>query len=254
MDASVVAPDAGPLLSDESVLALATTHKYIAGGYLKDFDAPVLEETMRAAYARMRDEELIAPRAPGRLEKIAIPGADEGLLVLAGEARDRGAIIFLHGWGGRWALPCWQIARVVTPLGMTTACPDLGLSAEWWSRDGERVVKSTADALRAAGHKTLVLAGLSNGAAGASRLPARMAGTFVSVILVSGADPAAPSTSVPTLVLHGRRDQMTPFEAARTYGRRPGARLVPLEAGHFAMLVNAATAEQAIADFLAPPQ
>ncbi|MBX3186644.1 MAG: alpha/beta hydrolase [Labilithrix sp.] len=252
VDAGAIA-DAGAraesMLSDEGELAVETTRRWIAGGYLKDHDAPMLVETMRAAYARMKREEH-DPASAGHVDVVKLEGADPSLLVLGGQARDKGAIIFLHGWGGRWALPCWQIARTVKALGVVTACPDLGLSAKWWNAEGESVLRAAATALQAAGHRTIILSGLSNGASGAARMPGRIEGTFDSLVLVSGAEPYLPAPGVPTIVLHGRKDLITGFASARTYAKRRSARLVPLEAGHFAMLVNADAFEQALFAFV----
>jgi len=114
--------EAAARLSDEGPVALALVHRWVAGGFLKDTDAPVVEPTMRDAYAQMRAEE-IDPKHPRHVDRLEI--APE-LLVLAGRVRDRGLVVFLHGWGGRWALPCWQVARTVAPLGLVTACPEEG--------------------------------------------------------------------------------------------------------------------------------
>ena len=50
-------------------------------------------------------------------------------------------------------------------------------------------------------------------------------------------DPAAiRALDVPTLVLGGRRDQMTPFKAGQALAAEiPGARFVALDAGHSMM-------------------
>jgi pimeloyl-ACP methyl ester carboxylesterase len=65
-------------------------------------------------------------------------------------------------------------------------------------------------------------------------------------------DTALASLSVPTLVVAGQRDQMTPWKAGQALAARiPGAKLVTLDAGH-AMMVEAPRATlTALRDFLA---
>jgi pimeloyl-ACP methyl ester carboxylesterase len=82
------------------------------------------------------------------------------------------------------------------------------------------------------------------------RLPAKMRDAFAAVVLVSGANPEIAPSGLPTLVIHGRRDGMAPAEGARAYARRAGAKLVMLDRGHFAMLLEAERFERALADFL----
>ena len=56
--------------------------------------------------------------------------------------------------------------------------------------------------------------------------------------------------SVPTLVIEGRFDQQYPTAAAREFSKRSGARYVEIEAGHFAMLVEAPATNKAISKWL----
>ena len=43
---------------------------------------------------------------------------------------------------------------------------------------------------------------------------------------------------------------MSPYESARKYAQRSSARLLELESGHFAMLVDAERTERALFEFL----
>jgi len=115
--------------------------------------------------------------------------------------------------------------------------------------EGEHVVNKTLASLGEIAKRPTILVGLSNGAAGAARMPAKIPGAFAAVVLVSGAEPGLPKTTVPTLVVHGKRDAMTGFAGARTYAEKRGATFVPLAAGHFSMLVDAAAFEGALFRF-----
>jgi pimeloyl-ACP methyl ester carboxylesterase len=238
---------------DESDLAVAGTRALVATGMLHD-DARELPGAMRSAYARFRAEEGDVP-SPVLATYLGLERASAFDLVLVdvdprGPAADA-ALVFLHGFGGGFDLPCWQLARAVGPLGVATVCPAIGWQGDWASPGGEATLRRTLEVLRARGIERVVLAGLSNGGLGASELAPRMQGAFVGLVLVSGAERRAPPAGVPTLVLHGRHDTMTSFDDARAYAERTGARFVDLDAGHFAMLVRGAEVDRAIREFVA---
>ena len=236
--------------SNEAGVALLGTRVLVSQGMLHDPDAPRVEAAMRAAYDRMRADE-DDPSSPLILAPAPLSTDTQDLLVYqARGARSDLAVIFLHGYGGRFALPCWQVARVAAKLGATTACPDVGTDGAWWSPDGERIVRDATRALTSSGAKRVVLMGLSNGGIGATRLSTRMKGAFAGLVLFSGADPSIGASGVPTLVLHGRRDAMVSQQSSRVYARATGARFVDLPSGHFAMMLDAATVDPEVERFL----
>lgn len=236
--------------SNEAGVALMGTKVLVSQGLLRDPDAPRVEDAMRAAYERMRaDEE--DPSSPLVLGSAPLSADTSDLLTYVPRgARSDLAVIFLHGYGGRFALPCWQVARVAAQRSAMTACPDVGTDGAWWSPDGERILRATVRALQATGAKRIVLMGLSNGGIGATRLAVRMKGTFVGLVLFSGADPQAGAPGVPTLVLHGRRDAMVSQASSRAYAGAAGARFVDLPSGHFAMMLDASTVDPEVDRFL----
>jgi pimeloyl-ACP methyl ester carboxylesterase len=83
----------------------------------------------------------------------------------------------------------------------------------------------------------VVLAGLSNGGIGASRLALRVRASLSGLVLVSGCDPDAPAVAVPTLVVHGANDRRIPAAVGRACAEHDGADYVELDSGHF-MLVD----------------
>ncbi|MBX3191714.1 MAG: alpha/beta hydrolase [Labilithrix sp.] len=237
---------------DEGDLAIAGTRVLVASGALRD-DAVELPGAMRSAYAAMRREEGSPPSpVAATLLGLERPGAFDLVLVEpAGEAPAHHAVVFLHGFAGNWDLPCWQIARAVSSAAVVTACPSTRFVGDWGSADGEATLRRTVDVLRARGIDGIVLAGLSNGGLGASALAPKMKGAFAGLVLISGADPGAPSPGVPTLVIHGEHDSMVHPSTSRAYAKKHGAKYVELDAGHFAMLVRGAAADRAIGDFVA---
>lgn len=241
-------------LVDEQDIALAGTRVLVAGGLLRD-DRNELTESMRSSYRQMRAEEGDAP-SPVLTTYLGMQSPDAFDLLLVDPRSDRSApardaVIFLHGFAGGFALPCWQMARAVAPLDVVTACPSTRWTGDWWSSQGEATLRLTVDALRARGASRIVLAGLSNGGYGASRLAPRMRGTFVGVVLLSGAAADAGQTGVPVLLVHGRHDTMAGFGEATAYASsHPNARVVALDAGHFAMLVRATENDHAVREFV----
>jgi len=236
---------------DEQDVAVAGTRVLVASGMLRD-DATELPSAMRAAYARMHASEGDSP-SPVLATYLGMQTPSEfDLLVVVPESepRPREALVFLHGFAGNFALPCWQAARAVAPLGVMTVCPSTRWTGDWWSAAGEATLRRTLDALHARGVLRVVLAGLSNGGIGASRLAPKMRGAFVGLVLVSGVASDAGPPGVPTLVLHGRKDTMAGFGDATRYASRTGARLVALDAAHFAMLVRSSESDAALRAFV----
>jgi predicted alpha/beta hydrolase family esterase len=236
-------------LLDESDVAVAGTRVLVASGMLRD-DAAELPSAMRQAYADMRREEgdMPSPVLTTYLGMQSASGFDVLVVEPRANASHDTAVIFLHGFAGNFDLPCWQIARAAQVL---TACPSTRWIGDWWTSDGQATLERTIDVVRARGAKHIVLAGLSNGGYGASRLAPRVHGKIAGLILISGAEPDAPSAGVPTLVIHGVHDNMAPVSDARGYAQKNGARFVGLSAGHFAMLVRKEENDRAVRSFVA---
>jgi len=243
-------------LFDEGDMALGGMRLLSSSRLLRD-DRTALRPAMEAAYAELRTDQGGMP-SPVVATYMGLQSPEAfDLMVLEPDPREwpgspTTAVLFLHGFAGSFVLPCWQVAQVVGPLGVVTACPAMDYKAQWWKPEGEAIVRRTVDILRARGVQRIVLAGLSNGGIGASSLAARMRGSFAGVVLISGADPSAGPSQVPTLVLHGTHDTLTSFGAASAYASQNGARLVGLDAGHFAMLVRRREHDQALRAFVAP--
>jgi predicted esterase len=236
-------------LVDESDVAVAGTRVLVASGMLRD-DAAELPGAMRGAYADLRREEgdMPSPVVTTYLGLQSKSAFDVLVVEPPANASPDTAVIFLHGFAGNFDLPCWQIARAAQVL---TACPSTRWLGDWWTSDGHATLERTIDVVRARGAKHIVLAGLSNGGYGASRLAPRVRGKIAGLILISGADPDAPSAGVPTLVIHGVDDNMAPVSDARGYAQKHHARFVGLHAAHFAMLVRRDESDRAVRSFVA---
>jgi len=236
-------------LIDESDLALAGMSAAYATGFLRD-DADRLPEAMRRGYATMRREEgdLPTPQVATLLGLERASAFD--LIVVDAAPPVRGAVVFLHGSAGNFELPCFQIARVMRPRGITTACPATSWSGWWATPGGETIVRRSLEVVRARGASRVILMGLSNGGISGSILAPRLNGSIAGLVLFSGADSDAPEAGVPTLVFHGVHDGHVDVEDSRLYAARTNARFIPLPAGHFAMLVEAERIEPELIAFV----
>ncbi len=234
-------------LIDEGDLAVLGTRILVLTHQLHDHDAAAVPGALAAAYARMRAEQGDSP-SPVLLTWLGFesPGSAD-VLVFDALEKPRGALIFLHGFSGNFALPCWQIARAAREAGLVTYCPSVGWHGDWW-RNQPTLEKALALVRRRSHVDRIYLAGLSNGAAGAARLAPRMRGSFRGMILISGATRNPSPPGVPVLMLQGRHDAVAPL--ARGYATRTGARYVDLDAGHFAFLLHEKEANRAITSWL----
>jgi pimeloyl-ACP methyl ester carboxylesterase len=237
-------------LVDERDIALSGTRVLSAGGMLQD-DRAELPGAMRDAYQRMAAVEGDVP-SPVAATYLGLqrPSAYD-MLLIGGEPKPANAVVFLHGYGGNFTLPSWQVAEALEGLDVLTACPSTHFVGEWDSEPGEAIVRDVVKELHARGITRIVLAGLSNGGYGASLLATRLRGSFVGLVLVSGATPSAGDAGVPVLLIHGHKDGMASYGESVSYrASHARSKLVTLDAGHFAMLVRSKEANQALRDFV----
>ena len=131
-----------------------------------------------------------------------------------------------------------------------TVCPATDFSGHWRGKAGEPIVRATLDYLHARGIRRVFLAGLSNGAMGASALAPRFASSLTGLILISGAPAAGGNAGLPTLVVHGTEDPIASAAVARAFAARTHARYAGFDGGHFVLLVRRTETRAVIADWL----
>lgn len=180
------------------------------------------------------------------------PAAFDALIAEPEGDTDR-AVVFLHGFGGNALLPCAVVAEAADRAGAMTICPSLGGAGHWRGAAGARVLDATLDWLtERRGIRRVVLAGLSNGGIGASRLAARCGPRLAGLVLISGAAHGT-RTALPALVIHGDADTMTAPGAARAFARRsPRATLHEVPGNHFVLLHRRAELVEAMGAWLRP--
>ncbi|CAN5375107.1 hypothetical protein BH09MYX1_BH09MYX1_03750 [soil metagenome] len=233
--------------SSEESFVLFGLRALAAGDHPRMHDPELghVEPALTASYAKMRaDEDDLATLLRARKE------GDTLVYEPRNAAASTTAIVFLHGYGGAFALPCWQIAHAVASLNVTTLCPSLDVAADWGSDHGDSLVRRTVASAKASGHDHIVLVGLSNGGMGASRLAPKMRGSFSGLVLISGADPTAASPAIPTLVFQGKADGIMSASSARTYAAVAHADYVEVAHGHFASLLAQTELGEALRAFV----
>jgi pimeloyl-ACP methyl ester carboxylesterase len=94
------------------------------------------------------------------------------------------------------------------------------------------------------------LAGLSNGAVGASGLASSLAASLSGLILISGAPANGNNAGLPTLVVHGTDDALASAASARAFAERTHATYQGFPGGHFVLLTRREEVRKAIADWL----
>lgn len=217
--------------------------------FASDADAGGIAEAMRAGYDRLHADEGDVPSPVAATYLGLETNGAEDVIEIGDPVRSSTTVIFLHGYAGSFTLPCWEVSRAATRAGMATVCPSIGWHGDWWSREGEAVLKHVVSGLRERGASRFILAGLSNGGAGATQLALRMPGVFSGVLAISGVSHAA-SPNIPVLVIQGEKDTMASAATAKEYAARAHGQYVGLKAGHFALLMRNEEAMDAMAAWL----
>lgn len=177
----------------------------------------------------------------------------DALIANSSPADSQTGIIFLHGFGGNFTLQCWLVAEAGSRVGATTLCPSTDPSGQWWQDQGNAIVQESLSYMKQRGVERIYLAGLSNGGIGASRLAERFKNDLAGLILISGADPSAPTTGLPVLVISGREDERIPASMVKQYAdfSAPNSTFRLFEGDHFLLLKRADLVQKTIIEWLA---
>lgn len=233
--------------------ALLAARLIVASGRLPARDARDLVRAMRSGYERMEAAEGALP-TPAVATYLGLQSPQRfDTLIVEPEGRALGTVVFLHGFAGSFAVQCWQLAQAATDARLATYCPSIGPSGAWWrGSEGARTVEATIAEVERSRSGPIVLAGLSNGAIGASRLVHRFASRLSGLLLVSGCAPEArPPRGIPILLVNGTWDSMTPIGLQASYARRGGrTEKRRIRGGHMILLDRHAEVRSAIGDWL----
>ena len=221
-------------------------------GLISSAENKGLVPALAKMYTQMHEMTPLSPFLVTYLNQEHPNAFDAVVAEAAGDTQPKRGIIFLHGYGGNFTLQCWLVAHAGERIGAITVCPSTRASGDWWSAQGAEILHQTLSYLQRRGVERIYLAGLSNGGIGASRLARRFKSNLAGLILISGADPDAPITSLPVLVVQGKSDERIPAWVSERYAAAAGAAstYLLLEGDHFVLLKQADHVQRAIADWI----
>jgi pimeloyl-ACP methyl ester carboxylesterase len=220
---------------------------------LRDPESARFPEILSQAFARTEPSADDVP-TPAIATYLSLESPSQfDTLVLApppGRVASDAALVFLHGYAGNFYIYCWEVAQAAAAANLLTLCPAMDATGAWWSAGGEQTLRATLDYAHRIGMNRIYLAGLSNGAAGASVLALTHVRELSGLVLVSGTRAEHPPT-LPTLVIQGDRDEMMPAAVARAYAAHaPRAQYREIAGGHFILLSRFEQVRPLIASFL----
>jgi len=224
-----------------------------ATGSLRDPEAARFGEILAAAYERTNPDATMQPTpAIGTYLGQQGPSGFDTIVIRPPEQRVAadGAVIFLHGYAGSFYVYCWEMAQAASAANLLTLCPATGPRGVWWDDSGAEIVRLTMEYADSIGMNRVYLAGLSNGAAGASVLVSKFQRKLAGLVLISGGRAPAPPP-LPVLVVQGEKDLMMPASHARAYASR-GHEVTyhQVPGGHLVFLSDIDRVRPAIARFL----
>lgn len=185
------------------------------GAFPKD-DVARARPYLKQDYRRMRGDPDFAPVPSTLGANMLGMSSPEGVETLVfnppAEGRAPRAIIFLHGAGPLYKLPCWMLARRMPDA--LIVCPSVGLRGEWAHPDGVAAFQAVLSWTRQRSAAVYAV-GWGTGGHGLQRLlNANALGHVSGMVLVSGYDENyfddVRRSGLPILILRGEQDRRTP--------------------------------------------
>lgn len=221
-------------LFEERDASIVGSRLLVASGLMPAPEFPTLPALLVESYPA---HEAFAPRLGtpvlSTLLGLDDEDANNAILVHANREAPTLGVVFLHGYAGNFAFQCLEVAAAFRSA--EVICPSDHFVGRWSDAAALRIVTSSIAILRARGVQRVVVAGLSNGAIGASlhanALP------IDGLILLSGVSSRAPTPRVPTLLVQGREDAMVRTSSVRVWRRaHPRVHYVELPGTHFVLI------------------
>jgi hypothetical protein len=238
---------------DEQDIVLFGAKVAPAIGFVSSTEYEDLIHDLSQTYREMRVQGVtpLSPALTTYLGQQHLDGFD-ALVTQPSPGDSETGIVFLHGFGGNFTLQCWLIAKAGNRIGAFTICPSTDPSGQWWKEGGATILQESLTFLKQRGVKRVYLAGISNGAIGASQLADRFKNDLTGLILISGADPDATITGLPVLVISGRDDGRIPASMIEQYSKfsAPNSTLRLFEGDHFLLLKKADQVQETITEWL----
>ena len=239
---------------DEQDVVLFGTQAAPYLGAISPLERESLDLKFSQAFQEMKAQG-VTPLSPFLTTYLGRQSPNEFDVVIAEPSsgkRPTTGILFLHGFGGNFTLQCWLMAQAGDSIDAITVCPSTDPSGYWWNSQGQSILQETIAYLHQRGVERIYLAGLSNGAIGASRLAVQFKQDLAGLILISGADPNATMTDLPVLLLHGKYDERIPVSVMEQYASAAGltATYHLFEGDHFLLLKQFDAVQEVIVTWL----
>jgi pimeloyl-ACP methyl ester carboxylesterase len=222
-------------------------------GRMSDPEQARFPKILEEAYARTEPNAASQPTpAIATYLGLQSPSGFDTIVIRPPEQRVAadGAVVFLHGYAGNFYVYCWELAQAAATANLLTLCPSTGPSGAWWEPEGEQTLLATLDYAHAIGMNRVYLAGLSNGAAGASVLALKHQKRLAGLLLISGMRAEIPP-ALPVLIVQGSADKMMPAAYARAYAARgANVKYHEVSGGHFVFLSEFEKVRPTVAQFL----
>jgi len=214
--------------------------------------------SMQMAFSEMRNTQSVFP-SPFASTYLGLQKPSSFDAVIIEPANDRptkAGVIFLHGYMGNVTAQCWRIAQAVEDMGVVTVCPSTDWIGDWWTPQGQAIVRAAFDYLHEQGVQTIYLGGFSNGGIGTSRLAPKLAveENIRGLFMIAGVAnaPEIKKMNLPVLVIQGTKDERMPAASARQFVEVLGDLATYAEIGsdHFLIMKESALVQEAIRAWL----
>ena len=174
------------------------------------------------------------------------------LLVQPARTEPSAGIIFLHTPGANFALEGWLLAECGRRANAITLCPSIGPATTWQAREGIAILHAAIHFLKRSSVERIYLSAISVGVPGLLRVAAVAQSELAGLILISGIAPTLPPPALPTLLLRGAEDCLTPAALFQKYARKAGKNctLRELPGGQFLLPKHRTTVAKAISTWL----
>lgn len=214
-----------------------------------------LSDAFSKAYSEMRAQGIYPSPVVGTYLNLQKPHHFDAVIIEP-QGTPTFGLVFLHGYMGNVTAQCWEIAQAIQPLGGVTVCPSTKWTGEWWLPDGQDIIQSTFEYLRAQGIEKFYLGGFSNGGFSIGRLASQWKDIpeLNGLIFIDGFmnGTSIREVGLPILIIEGAQDERVPVTLARQFAEDVGdlGTYVEVEGDHFLIMKHPEQVQQAIAEWL----
>jgi pimeloyl-ACP methyl ester carboxylesterase len=242
------------LIDEQDTLIFGETLFHMIGGDSAN-EHKDLTSAFSRAYSEMRTEGMYPSPVISTYLNLQQPSHFDVVIIEPEETASFG-VVFLHGYMGNVTAQCWEIAQAVKPIGGVTICPSTEWTGQWWQPDGQAIIQSTIEYLRAQGIERFYVGGFSNGGFSIGRLAAQWKQTpgLNGLIFIDGFmnGTNVREIGLPVLIIEGAQDERVGVATARQFSAEVGdiGTYVEVEGDHFLIIKQPEEVQRAVAEWL----